>query len=141
MLRVIVGLIKGAVVGGALGYGAWYLGWTGGVAAYLACALAGALVGVIAGRAPWRAETIWTPVIKMIVGAVIGAGLCFVGFRFLPDPQFKVADLELGLHSATVLAPAIAILYGVFVEVDDGQSNRKTDKKSPEEKEKPAQKA
>jgi hypothetical protein len=129
MLRVIVGLLKGAVVGGLLGYGAWYLGWTGGVVAYLACALAGALVGVIAGRAPWRAETIWTPVIKMIVGAVIGAGLCFVGFRFLPDPQFKVADVELGLHSATVLAPAIALLYGVFVEVDDG----KTEKKATEE--------
>ena len=125
MLRVIVGLIKGAVVGGLLGYGAWYLGWTGGVAAYLACALAGAVVGVIAGRAPWRAETIWTPVIKMIVGAVIGGGLCFVGFRFLPDPQFKIADVELGLHSATVLAPAIALLYGVFVEVDDGKTEKK----------------
>lgn len=129
MLRVIVGLIKGAVVGGLLGYGAWYLGLTGGVFAYLACALAGAVVGVIAGRAPWRAETIWTPVIKMIVGAIIGAGLCFVGFRFLPDPHFNVAGVELGVHSATVLAPAIALLYGVFVEVDDG----KTEKKAAEE--------
>jgi hypothetical protein len=124
MLRVLIGLIKGAIVGGALGYGAWYLGWTGGVVAYLACALAGALVGVIAGRAPWRAETIWTPVIKMVVGAIIGAGLCFVGFRFLPDPQFKVAGVELGLHSAIVLAPAIALLYGIFVEVDDGKSEK-----------------
>ena len=135
MLRVIVGLIKGAIVGGALGYGAWYLGWTGGVSAYLACALAGALVGVIAGRAPWRAETIWTPVIKMIVGALIGAGLCFVGFRFLPDPQLKIAGLELGLHSATVLAPAIAVLYGIFVEVDDGNSGKKA---APSEREKKA---
>jgi hypothetical protein len=124
MLRVLIGLIKGAIVGGALGYGAWYLGWTGGVVAYLACALAGALVGVIAGRAPWGAETIWTPVIKMVVGAIIGAGLCFVGFRFLPDPQFKVAGVELGLHSAIVLAPAIALLYGIFVEVDDGKSEK-----------------
>lgn len=125
MLRVLIGLIKGAVVGGLIGYGTWYLGWTGGVVAYLACALAGALVGVIAGRAPWRAETIWTPVIKMIVGAVIGAGLCFVGFRFLPDPQFKIEGLELGLHSATVLAPAIALLYGIFVEVDDGGAGKR----------------
>jgi hypothetical protein len=125
MLRVIIGLIKGAAVGGLLGYGAWYLSFTGGVAAYLACALAGALVGVIAGRAPWKAETIWTPVIKMVVGALIGAGLCFVGFRFLPDPQFKLANVELGLHSATILAPAIAILYGIFVEVDDGNSGKK----------------
>ena len=132
MLRVLVGLIKGAVVGGLLGYGSWYTGWTGGFAAYLACALAGALVGVIAGRAPWRAETIWTPVIKMIVGAVIGAGLCFVGFRFLPDPQFKIAGVELGLHSATVLAPAVALLYGMFVEVDDGNTGKKASEASDE---------
>ena len=134
MLRVIVGLIKGAVVGGLLGYGAWYLGWSGGVTAYLACALAGALVGVIAGRAPWRAETIWTPVIKMIVGAIIGAGLCFVGFRFLPDPHFNVAGVELGVHSATVLAPAIALLYGVFVEVDDGKTEKKAEETAPKKK-------
>jgi hypothetical protein len=125
MLRVIIGLIKGAVVGGLIGYGAWYTGWTGGVVAYLACALTGALVGVIAGRAPWRAETIWTPVIKMITGAVIGAGFCFVGFRLLPDPQFKLAGVELGLHSATILAPAIALLYGAFVELDDGNAGKK----------------
>jgi hypothetical protein len=125
MVRVIIGLIKGAVVGGAIAYGTWHLGWTGGLVAYLACALAGALVGVIAGRAPWRADTIWTPAIKMVVGAIIGAGLCFVGFRFLPDPQFKLAGVELGLHSAPILAPAIALLYGMFVEVDDGGSGKK----------------
>jgi uncharacterized membrane protein YgaE (UPF0421/DUF939 family) len=136
MLRVIIGLIKGAVVGGLLGYSAWYLGWTGGLVAYLACALAGAVVGVIAGRAPWRAETIWTPVIKMVVGALIGAGLCFIGFRFLPDPQFHVAGVELGLHSAPVLAPAIALLYGVFVEVDDGSAGKKKAEESKQLKKK-----
>jgi hypothetical protein len=130
MLRVIVGLIKGAIVGGAVGYGAWYLGATGGVLAYVACALVGAVVGVVAGRAPWRAETIWTPVIKMIVGAVIGAGLCFVGFRFLPDPQFHLAGVEVGLHSAPLLAPAVGVLYGIFVEVDDGGSKKEPPKKT-----------
>lgn len=124
MLRVIIGLIKGAVVGGLVGYLAWYTGLTGGVVAYLACALTGALVGVFAGRAPWRAETIWTPVIKMVTGALIGAGFCFFGFRFLPDPQFKLAGVELGLHSATMLAPAIALLYGAFVELDDGSAGK-----------------
>src|SRR5262249_10307124 len=98
---------------------------------YLACALAGALVGVIAGQPPWRAETIWTPVIKMVVGAAIGAGLCFVGFRFLPDPQFTVSGLTLGLHSAPVLAPAVALLYGIFVEVDDGNAGKKAAAEAP----------
>jgi hypothetical protein len=121
MLRAIIGVIKGAIVGGGVAYGALRLGLTSGAFAYLACALVGALVGVVAGKPPWRAETIWTPVIKMLVGALIGAGLCFVGFRFLPDPSFKVASLgELSLHSAPVLAPLIGVLYGLFVEVDDG---------------------
>jgi Na+/proline symporter len=121
MMRVILGLVKGAIVGGAIGYGLLQLGWTGGVLAYLACAVVGALVGVVAGRAPWKAETIWTPVVKMIVGAVIGVGLCAIGFKLLPNPSFHLNQLgNLELHSGPVLAPLIGILYGIFVEVDDG---------------------
>jgi hypothetical protein len=122
---LIWGLIKGAVVGGLVGYGALRIGWTAGLLAYLACAAVGALVGIVAGQPPWRAETIWTPVIKMIVGAGIGAGLCAVGFKFLPDPSFNAGQLgELSLHSAPVLAPLVGILYGMFVEVDDGGSKK-----------------
>ena len=121
MLRVILGLIKGAIVGGGVGFGLLKLGWTGGFFAYVACALVGAVVGVVAGRAPWKAETIWTPVVKMVFGAIVGAGLCAVGFHVLPDPSFKVAQVgELHLHSGVLLAPIIGILYGIFVEVDDG---------------------
>jgi hypothetical protein len=124
-MRVILGLIKGAIVGGAIGFGLLHLGWTGGAIAYLACALVGALVGVVAGRAPWKAETIWTPVLKMIVGAGIGVGLCAVGFKLLPNPEFHAGQLgDLSLHSGPVLAPLIGILYGVFVEVDDGGSKK-----------------
>jgi hypothetical protein len=132
-MRVIIGLIKGAIVGGGIGFGLLHLGWTGGVMAYLACALVGALVGVVAGRAPWKAETIWTPVLKMIVGAGIGVGLCAVGFKLLPNPEFHAGSLgALSLHSGPVLAPLIGILYGVFVEVDDGGKQ-----KPPAEKDAP----
>ncbi len=127
MLRVLVGLIKGAVIGGAVGYGLLRLGWQASLFAYLACAAVGAVVGVVAGRAPWRAETIWTPIIKMVVGALIGVGLCAVGYKLLPDPSFHVNQLgTLSLHSGPVLAPLVGALYGIFVEVDDGGS-----KKSP----------
>jgi hypothetical protein len=126
MVRVVLGLIKGAIVGGGVGFGLLKLGWTGGLLAYLACAVVGALVGVVAGRAPWKAETIWTPVVKMIVGAVIGVGLCAIGFKLLPDPTFHVSQVgELHLHSGPVLAPLIGILYGIFVEVDDGGAAKK----------------
>jgi hypothetical protein len=124
-MRVIIGLVKGAIVGGGIGFGLLHMGWTGGVIAYLACAVVGALVGVVAGRAPWKAETIWTPVLKMIFGAAIGAGLCAVGFKLLPNPEFHAGQLgALSLHSGPVLAPLIGILYGVFVEVDDGGSKK-----------------
>src|SRR5579859_4433908 len=105
MLRAIVGLIKGLVVGGGIGYGLLALGWTSAVWVYLACSLVGALVGVVCGRAPWKSETIWTPVVKMIVGALIGVGLCALGRRFLPDAHLAtVGPLDLRTTGGTFLA-------------------------------------
>ncbi len=124
MLRAIVGLLKGLVVGGGVAYGLITLHLAGsGWLAYVACALVGALVGVVCGRAPWKSETIWTPVVKMIVGAVIGGGLCALARSFLPEPaalQVTVAGQTLTSHSGPVLATAIGVLYGIFVEIDDG---------------------
>jgi hypothetical protein len=121
MLRIIVGLVKGAIVGGGVGYGLIRLGLGSTVFVYLACALVGALVGVVAGRAPWKAETIWTPILKMVVGAGIGAGLAALGLRVLPSTTFNITGLgELSLASAPVLALAVGVLYGMFVELDDG---------------------
>lgn len=121
MVRVILGFVKGALVGGGIGYGWLKLGLTGSVMAYVACAIVGALVGIVAGRAPWRAETIWTPVVKMVVGAIIGVGLAAIGLKLVPDASFHVGPLgALSLHSGPVLAPIVGILYGIFVEVDDG---------------------
>jgi hypothetical protein len=124
-MRVIIGLIKGLIVGGGVGYGLLRLGWTSGALAYVACAVVGALVGVVAGRAPWKAETIWTPVIKMIVGAAIGVGLAALAVHFGPDSEVYVKPLKTGLdsvpfRSGPILAPIIGVLYGVFVEWDDG---------------------
>src|SRR3954463_7205841 len=125
-MRVIIGLVKGLIVGAGVGYGLLRLGWTSGVLAYLACAVVGALVGVVAGRPPWKAETIWTPVVKAIVGAIIGVGLCAIGFKLLPNPTFHLNQLgDLDLHSGPVLAPLVGILYGIFVEVDDGGRDAK----------------
>jgi hypothetical protein len=121
MVRIIVGLIKGAIVGGGVAYGLLSLGLSSPFFVYLACALVGALVGVVAGRAPWKAETIWTPVLKMVVGAGIGAGLAAVGLHFLPDHQFTIHGVgSLSLAGAPVLSLAVGVIYGMFVELDDG---------------------
>jgi hypothetical protein len=126
VVRAIVGLVKGLLVGGGIGYGLVALGWTGAVWVYLACALVGALVGVVCGRAPWRSETIWTPVVKMIVGAIIGVGLCALGRRFVPDVHLAtVQALDLRTTGGTFLAATIGVLYGVFVEIDDGGRTEK----------------
>ncbi len=125
MIRVLLGLVKGLVVGAGVGYGLMQLHLAeSGLFAFAACAVVGGLVGVVCGRAPWRAETIWTPVVKMLVGGLIGAGLCFVGRRFLPDTHFALAAPigAVGLHDGSVLSVAVGVLYGIFVEVDDGGS-------------------
>lgn len=119
-LKVLLGLIVGA----AVGYVLLRLGRTEGVFGYLGCAATGALVGLICGRAPWKADTIWTPVLKMVFGMIVGAGLFALGSHFLPAVRLTVEGLpgEVGLRGAGILAPAIGLLYGLFVEVDDGGS-------------------
>jgi len=136
MVRAIVGLIKGFIVGGGIGYGLMALHWTSAVWVYLACALVGALVGVVCGRAPWRSETIWTPVVKMIIGSLIGLGLCAIGRRFVPEIHLAtVGALEVTTTGGTFLAGAIGVIYGMFVEIDDGG---KQDKEAAKDKPAPA---
>ena len=127
MGRALLGLLKGLLVGGAVGFGLLYLGQGTGFLAYLGCALTGALVGLLCGRAPWKAETIWTPALKTIFGMGVGAGLFALGRHFLPAMKFSLQGLpgELALNQATLLAPAIGVVYGLFVEVDDGGTNDK----------------
>ncbi len=130
MGRALLGLIKGLLVGGGVGYALLQLGLSTGLFAYLACGLVGATVGLVCGRAPWRAETIWTPVLKMVFGFGVSVGLYALGSRYLPGHDLTLARLlpahlpdglgGLALGSGPVLAPAIGVVYGTFVEIDDG---------------------
>lgn len=131
MGRALLGLIKGLILGGAMGYALLRTGLGQGLLAYLACGVLGATVGLVCGKAPWRAETIWTPVLKMIFGLLAGTGLYALGHRFAPElavgkliPVLPPALAGLTLNSGVALAPAIGMLYGAFVEIDDGGSDR-----------------
>ena len=122
MIRAFLGFAKGLLVGGGIGYGLYRLGLGADnpILTYLACTLVGALVGVICGRAPWRSETIWTPVVKAIFGGAIGAGLCALGLNLVPDMTLLSQPLTVTTHGPAFLATVIGVLYGTFVEIDDG---------------------
>lgn len=122
--RALLGLIKGLIVGGGIGYCLLKLGNPSGVLVYLSCGLVGAVVGLLCGRAPWQAETIWTPILKMSFGLAMGAGLYAIGHRFMPGLSLTIQGVAdtVPLRSGGFLAVAIGGIYGMFVEVDDGGS-------------------
>lgn len=131
MLRVLLGLIKGGVVGAAVGFAATKVGLTTGVMSWLIYGAVGFLVGLVCGKAIWRQETLWTPVLKGIFGALIGAGLYWVagkalGGVTLPFNQAVGAAPDAPLPAVpALLAPLVGIVYGIFVEIDDGERKAK----------------
>jgi len=119
-VRILLGLLKGGIIGGGLGFGFYYLK-LGGVLNWVLYGLIGAAVGFIAGRPFWKHDTIWTPVVKAVVGVAICIGLYALVAKALGDPKLNAVGLE-GTASAFpyVLGGVIGVVYGVFIEVDDG---------------------
>ena len=126
MVRVFLGLLKGAIIGLGVGYGATQLGVSTGLFAFATYALVGFLVGLVCGKAIWRHETMFTPALKGLFGALICAGLYWGASKLLGGlkldltAQIGAPDRPL-VQIPLVLAPALGILYGIFVEVDDGE--------------------
>jgi len=127
MLRVLLGIFKGAIVGGAIGYAATQLGVQAGPMAYATYAVVGFVVGLVCGKAVWRQETLWTPALKGLFGALVSMGLYWGATKVLGglNPPFAVegvfaADRPV-VQIPLLVAPVLAIVYGIFVEVDDGE--------------------
>lgn len=124
MLRLLLGLVKGLAIGGAVGYGAYAVGLAGGFH-YVTYGLVGTLVGLLVGRPLWshlrdRSSTIWTPILKGIVGFAIGAGLYALVGRVWGGFDLTLAGETRSLADwQPVLGAAIGGLYGAFVELDD----------------------
>jgi hypothetical protein len=131
MLRVLLGILKGAIIGEAIGYGAGRMGLGHGASGYVVYAATGFVVGLVCGKAIWRQETLWTPALKGLFGAGVLAGLYWGASRLLgtmlppvslpatfAPPATALVDLP------QLLAPALAVVYGVFVEVDDGGDSK-----------------
>jgi hypothetical protein len=128
MVRVLLGLVKGGIVGAAVGYAASRIGFGAGATAWLVYGGVGFLVGLVCGKPPWRQETIWTSVVKGVLGMAVCMGLYWVAQKALGGLQAPAQVLApLGITGGqaivavpVLLGPLIGILYGVFVEVDDG---------------------
>ena len=127
-MRVLLGLVKGGIVGGVVGFAASRVGFGAGATAWLVYGAVGFLVGIVCGKPPWRQETIWTSIVKGVVGLAVCMGLFWVAgkvFGGMKAPAQLLAPLGLADGQALVsvpslLGPLIGIVYGVFVEVDDG---------------------
>lgn len=129
-MRIVLGLLKGGIVGAGLGFGFYYLN-LGGFLNWVLYALIGAAVGFIAGRPFWKHDTIWTPVVKAVVGVCICIGLYAIVAKLLGDPSLNAVGLE-GTASSFpyLLGGIIGVVYGVFVEVDDGgKADKEKEKK------------
>ncbi|HET6150795.1 MAG TPA: hypothetical protein VFH68_24875 [Polyangia bacterium] len=129
MLRLVLGILKGAIVGAAVGYGAWKAGLAGGAVGFVVYGLVGALVGVICGKPLWRQETLFTPLLKSIFGFAVGVALFYGARKILGGMHLGVAT-GLGAPDSPfvdvpfLLGPLIGLVYGAFVEVDDGSGGK-----------------
>jgi hypothetical protein len=136
MVRVLLGIIKGGVVGAAVGFAATRVGLRTGIAACLVDGLIGFLVGIVCGKAIWRHDTLVTPLLKGIVGFLLGMGLYWLAGKALggvPSP-LAIPNVEPGTKIAAIpllIGPAIGILYGIFVEVDDGERKKAAQASGP----------
>lgn len=125
MMRIFLGLLKGLMVGGGVGCLFFYLEPSMGsfypILCYLAAVFVGAVVGFVCGRAPWRTETFWVPALRVVLGAILAPLFYGLGHAFLPAVSMVTfSSRVLSLHSFAFLITAIGMIYGLFVELDDG---------------------
>lgn len=125
--RLLVGLLKGVVVGGAIGallhFGLGLTQISASWMNYSLYALVAAVVGLIAGQPFWRRGAGVAAILKALFGLGVGAGLYALGSNYVRVPVDGFSLFRLGTefpHAPLLFAPAVAALYGMFVELDDG---------------------
>jgi len=140
---MLLGLLKGGVVGAAIGYGASRVGLGGGVVGYLLYAVIGGLVGLVCGKPLWKQETLWTPLLKAIVGGLVGVGLAFGAHKLLGGVHIPIAAVPGAVDHPLpdvpgLLGPAIGIVYGILIELDDAGGSGSAPAAAQQKTKKPA---
>lgn len=124
MVRLLLGVLKGAVIGAGLGFLVDQIGLSG-VWGYMIYGLIAFVVGLVVGRPIWshlmdKSSTVWTSVLKGLVGFGVGAGLYALASKAIGDPVLALAGESRPLTAWTYLfGGVVGALYGGWVEVDD----------------------
>ena len=69
-------------------------------------------------------ETLWTPLLKAIFGFGVGVGLNLVAHKFFGAVHLPIAAIPGATEHAfpdvpALLGPAVGMLYGALIELDD----------------------
>jgi len=132
MVRLVLGLLKGAVIGAALGFAAEQIGLEGGWG-YVLYGIVGFAVGLLVGRPFWshlldKSSTIWTGVLKGLVGFGVGAGLYAIAHKVVGDPTLALAGQSRPFTDWTyVFGGVVGAIYGAWVELDDAPAKKPDD--------------
>ena len=135
MFRLLLGLLKGAVIGGGLGYGAYELGLGGWAGWFVYCSI-GAVIGLLVGKPIWshlrdKGATLWTPALKAVFGAGIGAGLYALVKYFASGMELELLGETRAIPNwQFIVGAGIGAVYGAFTELDDSIGNKNPDSKS-----------
>lgn len=132
---MILGILKGAAIGAGVGYAAFTLGLMGGMH-WFTYGVVGFLVGFLVGKPFWvhmaeRGSTIWTPIIKGIVGVGIAAGIYAIVAKAWGGFDLEIANESRIIYDwQYIMGGVIGSIYGAFVEIDDAApaSKPKSDK-------------
>jgi hypothetical protein len=116
MVRILLGLLKGGVVGAGIAYLAGRAGIVSGTTALLMYGLVGAVAGLVCGKPLWR--------LKAIFGFGVGVGVTLLARKFLSGVTLPIAAIPGATEHPfpevpLLLGPAIGILYGSLIELDD----------------------
>lgn len=133
MLRLLLGLFKGGLIGGAIGYAAYALNLDGGMH-WLSYGLIGLAIGFLVGKPFWghlrdRGGTIFTPIIKGIVGYGITVGIYALVAKAWGGFDLELAEETRKIYNwQPIFGAFVGMLYGAFVELDDAsdETNSKT---------------
>ena len=143
--RILFGLVKGLALGLLVGslfhFG---LGWRvpPDLLVYLIAMGTGPTAGILAGRPPWLHEAWLESLLKGVFGLGVSAGLYWAAVRFIPaQVSFSVfgsPENTAWTSLPLLVAPPIAILFALVVELDNNAPAPKPGVKPAAPKPKPA---